>query len=222
MLAPRQRARQRTQRRSSQPPSETLCAMLNAGVHPVIPSQGSVGASGDLAPLAHLAQVVIGEGQRGISGRNSLRRRSSAARKNCSRRARRQRRPFAPERHARHAGAAQPGAASRGCARRHRRCCRRAFSRRSSRQPRRIRLAHHARARLSRRRAAPPAISRISTKAAKSANRIARPKKTLACRTLTACAALRKSTAPCAIPFRKRAKWRKSNSTAPPTIRWSS
>src|SRR5437867_2171799 len=42
---------------------ETLCAMLNAGIHPVIPSQGSVGASGDLAPLAHLAQVVIGEGQ---------------------------------------------------------------------------------------------------------------------------------------------------------------
>jgi histidine ammonia-lyase len=42
---------------------ETLCAMLNSGVHPVIPSQGSVGASGDLAPLAHLAQVVIGEGE---------------------------------------------------------------------------------------------------------------------------------------------------------------
>jgi histidine ammonia-lyase len=41
---------------------ETLCAMLNARIHPVIPSQGSVGASGDLAPLAHLAQVVIGEG----------------------------------------------------------------------------------------------------------------------------------------------------------------
>ena len=43
--------------------AETLCAMLNAGVHPVIPSQGSVGASGDLAPLAHLAQVAIGEGE---------------------------------------------------------------------------------------------------------------------------------------------------------------
>jgi histidine ammonia-lyase len=41
---------------------ETLCKMLNSRVHPVIPSQGSVGASGDLAPLAHLAQVVIGEG----------------------------------------------------------------------------------------------------------------------------------------------------------------
>jgi histidine ammonia-lyase len=42
---------------------EALCAMLNAGVHPVIPAQGSVGASGDLAPLAHLAAVAIGEGE---------------------------------------------------------------------------------------------------------------------------------------------------------------
>jgi histidine ammonia-lyase len=47
---------------------ETLCAMLNAGVHPVIPSQGSVGASGDLAPLAHLAHVVIGEGAAEFNG----------------------------------------------------------------------------------------------------------------------------------------------------------
>jgi histidine ammonia-lyase len=41
---------------------DLLAAMLNAGVHPVIPEKGSVGASGDLAPLAHLALVVIGEG----------------------------------------------------------------------------------------------------------------------------------------------------------------
>ncbi len=41
---------------------ETLVAMLNRGVHPLIPSRGSVGASGDLAPLAHLALVAIGEG----------------------------------------------------------------------------------------------------------------------------------------------------------------
>src|SRR5918993_4418007 len=41
---------------------ELLIAMLNAGVHPVIPSQGSVGASGDLAPLAHLALALVGEG----------------------------------------------------------------------------------------------------------------------------------------------------------------
>ena len=42
---------------------ETLVHMLNRGVHPVIPEKGSVGASGDLAPLAHLALVVIGEGE---------------------------------------------------------------------------------------------------------------------------------------------------------------
>jgi histidine ammonia-lyase len=40
-----------------------LLALLNAGVHPVVPAQGSVGASGDLAPLAHLALVLIGEGE---------------------------------------------------------------------------------------------------------------------------------------------------------------
>jgi histidine ammonia-lyase len=42
---------------------ELLAALLNAGVHPVIPERGSVGASGDLAPLAHLALVVVGEGE---------------------------------------------------------------------------------------------------------------------------------------------------------------
>src|SRR5215471_18678936 len=42
---------------------DALIALLNRGVHPRVPSRGSVGASGDLAPLAHLALVVIGEGQ---------------------------------------------------------------------------------------------------------------------------------------------------------------
>ncbi len=42
---------------------DQLCEMLNRGVHPVIPSQGSVGASGDLAPLSHLALGMIGEGE---------------------------------------------------------------------------------------------------------------------------------------------------------------
>ena len=41
---------------------ERLLAMYNRGVVPAIPEQGSVGASGDLAPLAHLALVVVGEG----------------------------------------------------------------------------------------------------------------------------------------------------------------
>jgi histidine ammonia-lyase len=47
---------------------ETLMAMLNRGVHPFIPSRGSVGASGDLAPLAHLALVAIGEGEATYKG----------------------------------------------------------------------------------------------------------------------------------------------------------
>ncbi|MBZ0089946.1 MAG: aromatic amino acid lyase, partial [Thermoanaerobaculia bacterium] len=41
---------------------ERLLEMLNRGLHPVVPSRGSVGASGDLAPLAHLALPVLGRG----------------------------------------------------------------------------------------------------------------------------------------------------------------
>ena len=43
--------------------AELLIDMLNAGLHPSIPEQGSVGASGDLAPLAHLALSLLGEGE---------------------------------------------------------------------------------------------------------------------------------------------------------------
>lgn len=58
---------------------EALVSLLNAGVHPVVPVKGSVGASGDLAPLAHVALVLIGEGEayyRGkkLSGGDALRR----------------------------------------------------------------------------------------------------------------------------------------------------
>jgi histidine ammonia-lyase len=44
---------------------ELIVAMLNARLHPRVPSQGSVGASGDLAPLSHLALAMIGEGEDG-------------------------------------------------------------------------------------------------------------------------------------------------------------
>ncbi|MFC7057756.1 histidine ammonia-lyase [Halovenus salina] len=47
---------------------ETLAGMLNHGVHPVVRTYGSLGASGDLAPLAHLALVLIGEGEATIDG----------------------------------------------------------------------------------------------------------------------------------------------------------
>jgi histidine ammonia-lyase len=48
---------------------ELLCEMLNARVHPVVPEKGSVGASGDLAPLAHLALSLIGEGEALFEGK---------------------------------------------------------------------------------------------------------------------------------------------------------
>lgn len=48
--------------------AERLCEMLNRGVIPVVPSRGSVGASGDLAPLAHMALVMIGEGEADFGG----------------------------------------------------------------------------------------------------------------------------------------------------------
>ncbi len=57
---------------------DTLLELLNKRVHPIIPQVGSLGASGDLAPLAHLALVLIGEGEaefmgRRITGKDALR-----------------------------------------------------------------------------------------------------------------------------------------------------
>ena len=46
-----------------------LLALLARGIHPVVPAQGSVGASGDLAPLAHLALPLIGRGHAEVNGR---------------------------------------------------------------------------------------------------------------------------------------------------------
>jgi histidine ammonia-lyase len=48
---------------------ETLVQMLNKGVHPVIPEKGSVGASGDLAPLSHMTLVMMGEGEAEYKGK---------------------------------------------------------------------------------------------------------------------------------------------------------
>lgn len=48
--------------------AETLCALINNNIYPRIPCKGSVGASGDLAPLAHMASVLIGEGEACVNG----------------------------------------------------------------------------------------------------------------------------------------------------------
>jgi histidine ammonia-lyase len=58
---------------------ETLVQMMNKGVHPMIPEKGSVGASGDLAPLSHMTLVIMGEGQatykgKAMSGRRAMER----------------------------------------------------------------------------------------------------------------------------------------------------
>jgi histidine ammonia-lyase len=47
---------------------DSLCALINRRVYPCIPAQGSVGASGDLAPLAHMASVLIGAGEARVDG----------------------------------------------------------------------------------------------------------------------------------------------------------
>ena len=47
---------------------ELLVECLNRGVVPVVPARGSVGASGDLAPLAHLALPLVGEGEASVAG----------------------------------------------------------------------------------------------------------------------------------------------------------
>src|SRR5213594_1419664 len=48
---------------------ELLCEMLNRRIYPVVPEKGSVGASGDLAPLSHLALTLVGEGEALFEGR---------------------------------------------------------------------------------------------------------------------------------------------------------
>ena len=47
---------------------ERLLDFLRLGIHPLVPEQGSVGASGDLAPLAHLALPLIGRGHAEVDG----------------------------------------------------------------------------------------------------------------------------------------------------------
>jgi histidine ammonia-lyase len=51
---------------------ELLLAMLDRGVHPIIPQKGSLGASGDLAPLAHMALPMIGEGKPFLTACNPM------------------------------------------------------------------------------------------------------------------------------------------------------
>ena len=121
---------------------DTLLAVHNAGLVPYVPSQGSVGASGDLAPLAHMTLALIGEGELLVDGERAPGARRAARRRHRAAGARSQGRPRADQRHAgldraRAACAAHVRAGARGRARR-----RRAHGRRGARQRRPVRSAH--------------------------------------------------------------------------------
>jgi histidine ammonia-lyase len=60
--------------------AEMLCGMLNHRLHPVVPARGSVGASGDLAPLAHVALTLVGEGEVTLDAGVEVRRKPLPAR----------------------------------------------------------------------------------------------------------------------------------------------
>ncbi len=94
--------------------AERLCDLLNRGVTPVVPSQGSVGASGDLAPLAHMALVLIGEGEAEFDGAVLPGARGAAARRHRAHRPASQGRHQPDQRHAGHAGHRLPGTGRRG------------------------------------------------------------------------------------------------------------
>ena len=96
---------------------ETLVACLNRAVHPVVPEQGSVGSSGDLAPLAHVAACLIGEGEAMSDGRRVPAARGAAGRRRAAAGARDQGRTGAAQRHASHGGAGRAGRARRRPAR---------------------------------------------------------------------------------------------------------
>ena len=81
---------------------ELLVECLNRGVLPVVPARGSVGASGDLAPLAHLALPLVGEGEAVVGGRAPRWRRGASPRRSRADPAREQGGPLARERHAVH------------------------------------------------------------------------------------------------------------------------
>ncbi|HEV2378212.1 MAG TPA: histidine ammonia-lyase [Terriglobia bacterium] len=60
--------------------ADMLCGMLNHRLHPVVPARGSVGASGDLAPLAHVALTLVGEGEVTLDAGSEVRSRPVSAR----------------------------------------------------------------------------------------------------------------------------------------------
>ena len=177
--------------------AELLCGMLNAGLHPLVPEQGSVGASGDLAPLAHLALALIGEGDlvdrrraRASGGRRARARRASARwcwgrRKGSRSSTARRRIPPSPRSPCIDIASPLAGGAHR----------RRDVARGADGHPRRLRRAHPRRARPARPGRLGGAAPRAARRRARSASRTATA--TRACRMRMRCAACRRCTGRC-------------------------
>ena len=108
---------------------ELLLDCLNRGVLPRVPARGSVGASGDLAPLAHLALPLVGEGSAWHDGELLDGRRGAAQRRARAGAAGREGGAVADQRHAVHGGAGRARARARAAARARRRLCLRAVAR---------------------------------------------------------------------------------------------
>ena len=197
---------------------DTLLAVHNAGLVPYVPSQGSVGASGDLAPLAHMTLALMGEGEMLIDGKRKTRRRRAAPGRHRTAGAAGQGRAGADQRHpdldrAGAACAVRVRAGARGRA-----GDRRADRRRRARQRRPVRSAHPRAARPARARSTWRSTTARCWQASPSAPRTSRA--TTACRTRTACAASRRWWAPawtsCAMP-----RWCCCARPMPsPTTRW--
>ena len=88
---------------------ELLLAVLNAGIVPYVPARGSVGASGDLAPLAHLALPLVGEGEAFVDGASDAGRRRARIRRPDAGAAAGEGRPLAHQRHPVHGAMASLG-----------------------------------------------------------------------------------------------------------------
>ncbi len=192
--------------------------MLNRGVTPVVPCQGSVGASGDLAPLAHMTLALIGEGEAFYRGERLPSADALRARRACADRARREGRPRADQRHAGDDGHRRARRAARGAARGRGRRDRRDVAGGVSR--------HRARLRPPPERAAPApgpgARRREPARAARGlGDRGSRTPTATASKTRTRSAASRSCTARCAIRSRTCAASPRSRRTRSPTIRSS-
>ena len=174
---------------------ELLLAVLNRGVVPRVPARGSVGASGDLAPLAHLALPLVGEGEAWVDGERMPGAEALARGGPRADQARGEGRAVADQRHAVHGGDGALGARARAAARAAADiACAMSLEALQGSRTSFLAAIHAARPLRGQSRSAANVLRRCST-ARRSSSRTAGATR---CRTPTRCAARRRCTAPAA------------------------